>query len=300
MSHMPRYTPAPASTLNVGRSTVNIFTSDRGAGDALLDSFGSEWSKFHSFSTEELERVGSELFDLWPGEGHGRVGTLLDIGCGSGRWSCYLAPRAGHIDALDPSSAVLKAAEVHAGLANVRWARAKAEALPFEDGVFDMVLCIGVLHHLEDPGSALREVRRVLSPGGHLYFYVYYALEQRGVLYRSLFRASDLLRRAVHRLPGAAKRVVCEVIAATVYLPLVGLVKGWRAIGGRGWRRLPLAYYHDKAYHIMRNDALDRFGTSRERRYTREQIAAMLTEAGLEGIRFSDTPPYWHGVAFRP
>jgi hypothetical protein len=46
----------------------------------------------------------------------------------------------------------------------------------------------------------------------------------------------------------------------------------------------------------MRTDAYDRFCTRLEQRFTRRQIEEMLTEAGFEGIRFSDTVPYWCAV----
>ena len=290
-------TPEP-HWVHIGTQRVGSFSEGHTQPDReLVEGFGEEWVKFHSFSPEDLERIGAELFDMWPGGRQGRVEAMLDIGCGSGRWSRYLADRCAHIDALDPSDAVLKAAVVHQDIPHIRWSRARAEALPFPDRSFDMVLLVGVLHHLPDPLKALAEARRVLREGGHLYFYIYYAMEQRSAGYRALFRASDLLRRAVNRLPGPLERAVCEVLAAVVYLPLVSLARGAKALGVQAWRRLPLAYYHDKSYRIMRNDALDRFGTTRERRYTRAEVEDMLTSAGFHHIRCSEGPPYWHGIA---
>lgn len=277
-----------------------MFVPPQSSDTELLRSFGEEWSKFAVFSTEELDRIGSELFDLWPTSNGGRVGRSIDIGCGSGRWTRYLSARHDHMEAVDPSTAIAKAAEVHADLASVRWTQARAEDLPFPDHSFDMALCIGVLHHLLDPEVALREAQRVVKPGGSFYFYVYYALEQRGRLYKALFRSSDVLRRVVHRMPGRMKRVVCEVIAFMVYLPLVSLTRALKATGAGIWARMPLAYYHDKTYRIMRNDALDRFGTPREERFTKAQVLAMLHRAGFRHVRFSEGPPYWHGIAQRP
>jgi SAM-dependent methyltransferase len=294
------YAVAPLGELPAPGGAVKVFVPPGKSDAALVRSFGEEWVKFNAFTDEELDRVGGELFDLWPGGPAGRVEAMVDIGCGSGRWTRYLRNRAGHVDALDPSEAILKAATVHADLPHVRWTQARAEALPFADHTFDMALCIGVLHHLQEPVLALREAQRVVKPGGQLYFYMYYALEQRGRLYRSLFRVSDLVRRAVHRLPGRLKRTVCELIAIGVYLPLVSLARGMKAVGIRLWERMPLAYYHDKTYRIMRNDALDRFGTAREQRFTRTQIITLLHEAGFRNVRFSEGPPYWHGIAQRP
>ena len=48
-----------------------------------------------------------------------------------------------------------------------------------------------------------------------------------------------------------------------------------------------------------RTDALDRFGTRLEKRFTRAEVALMMQSAGLSEIRFSDAPPYWCAVGFR-
>jgi hypothetical protein len=50
---------------------------------------------------------------------------------------------------------------------------------------------------------------------------------------------------------------------------------------------------------MMRTDALDRFGTGLEQRFTRAQITAMMTAAGLSEIRFSDAVPYWCAVGIK-
>ena len=61
---------------------------------------------------------------------------------------------------------------------------------------------------------------------------------------------------------------------------------------------LPLAAYRDRSLYSMRTDALDRFGTKLEKRFTRDQIRAMMEGAGLESITFSDNP-YWCAVGYR-
>jgi len=64
----------------------------------------------------------------------------------------------------------------------------------------------------------------------------------------------------------------------------------------RGW---PLSYYRDKSFYTMRTDALDRFGTGLEQRFTRGQIEAMMRKSGLYYISFSDKPPFWCAVGYR-
>jgi hypothetical protein len=59
----------------------------------------------------------------------------------------------------------------------------------------------------------------------------------------------------------------------------------------------PLAYYRDKGFYVMRTDALDRFGTRLEQRFSRADIVAMLHAAGCVDPVFSTRPPYWVVVA---
>jgi hypothetical protein len=61
----------------------------------------------------------------------------------------------------------------------------------------------------------------------------------------------------------------------------------------------PLWFYRDKSFYMLRTDALDRFGTRLEQRFTRAEIESMMQAAGLERIAFSDAPPYWCAVGYR-
>ena len=127
--------------------------------------------------------------------------------------------------------------------------------------------------------------------------YIYYSLDNRSRMYRLLFRASDLLRRLISRLPRRPKFFVCEVIAVAAYGPFVVLSRLLKRAGGDAWKHVPLSYYADKPWKVCRNDALDRFGTPLEKRFSQEEIRRMLLAAGMREIRFSEHPPYWHVVA---
>jgi SAM-dependent methyltransferase len=301
MTPGPQHLHPPVGVKHVGEGEVHLFRiGECHRDEATIAAFGEEWGKFNVFDAREIELVGKEYFDIVPDDLLRPDTMALDMGCGSGRWTRYLSSRVGHVEAIDPSEAVFHAAERHGDLANVRWNQADVDNIPFADGTFDLVVCLGVLHHVPDTAGAVSKLVAKLKPGGHLLLYLYYALDGRGPLYRALFKASDGLRRMVCVMPGPIKRMVCDLIAYVVYLPLRTVVRAAKASDAGNWRRLPLSYYHDKSMLVLRNDALDRFGTPLEQRFTKARMEVMMRNAGLRGIIFSAQAPYWHAIGQRP
>ncbi|MFY9588956.1 MAG: methyltransferase domain-containing protein, partial [Actinomycetota bacterium] len=94
----------------------------------------------------------------------------LDLACGTGYAAIGLAAAglAEEVHASDLSIEMLRRCRdnTHSTGAEVRLALADAEKLPYVDGVFDLIVARGALHHVPSPLEALREVRRVLEPGG--------------------------------------------------------------------------------------------------------------------------------------
>ena len=273
-------------------------SSDANIDWATVDAFGEEWTRFPTFDEGELSVTGDQYFDIVGTEMLVTDSQVLDVGCGSGRWARYLAMRAGFIEAVDPSNAVFPAQVFLADLKNVRVTQAGVDELPFPDESFDFVFSLGVLHHIPDTKAAMRRCVEKLKPGGYFLVYLYYDLDNRSRLFQWLFECSTLVRRFISRLPRTAKHVACEVIAFSVYLPMVTVVRLLRRIPGLGGLaiRLPLAYYWDKSLRIIRNDALDRFGTPLEQRFSREEIRTMMLHCALDEILFSEQPPFWHAV----
>jgi ubiquinone/menaquinone biosynthesis C-methylase UbiE len=99
---------------------------------------------------------------------------VLDIGCGHGRSLGVLAARAreGHVAGVDPSALMTEiAVERNRKLVKARRvevAIAGADALPFADDSFDKALCVHVIYFWRDLDAALREIARVMKPGGRL------------------------------------------------------------------------------------------------------------------------------------
>jgi SAM-dependent methyltransferase len=99
-------------------------------------------------------------------------GRVLDAGCGGGGMPLSLAEHAAFVVGIDPVNRFGDAGVVLArerGLTNLSFARADGMALPFRNGVFDLVLSHAVIEHVADAELYLRECRRVLAPGGRCY-----------------------------------------------------------------------------------------------------------------------------------
>jgi hypothetical protein len=90
---------------------------------------------------------------------------------------------------------------------------------------------------------------------------------------------------------------VSQILAAIIYLPLARGAKIFERLGF-DVGKFPLSQYRDRSFYVMRNDALDRFGTRLEQRFTKEEITAMMQRAGLFDIAFSQTS-FWTAVGYK-
>jgi SAM-dependent methyltransferase len=253
-----------------------------------VEGFGQEWTVFQQNTLADSEK--SELFqkyfslvDFSP-----PPAKVLDFGCGSGRWSGIVAPLVGELVAADASAAALQIARENVRAANVRFVQATPDNLPFTDKSFDLIFSLGVLHHVPDTAGAIASLARKLRAGGTLLLYLYYRFDNRPMWFRALWRVTDVVRMGTSKLPFSLRRALAEVIALCVYWPLARLAKHLPV--PRSW---PLKFYARRSFYTMRTDALDRFGTVLEKRFTKAQIRDMLTAAGLANVVFSDSEPYW-------
>ncbi|HTH70338.1 MAG TPA: class I SAM-dependent methyltransferase [Candidatus Saccharimonadales bacterium] len=207
--------------------------------EALRANYEHIWSTTDMRESQEYYARCLALARPTPGD------RLLDVACGGG-YLLMEAERAGlRTSGIDIADAALARARTFAPKSDLR--RGDAEALPYADGSFEIVTCLGSLEHFLDPPKALEEMRRVLAPGGRAIVVVpnqWFAYDvargwlegvglshgQESERYFSIGQARDLI--------GAAFAIEHD----EGWNPPVGLADRTRPFTGR-WKRAALRVY---------------------------------------------------------
>ena len=263
-------------------------------------SFGDEWQRFNQqgMASGEAERLFGNYFSIFPWDELPPNAEGFDMGCGSGRWARFVAPRVGRLHCIDLSSALAVARQALARQPNVQFHQASVASSGLSPSSQDFGYSLGVLHHVPDTAAAIRSCAELLRPGAPLLLYLYYAFDNRPRWFRLLWRLSNVARLLIRRLPPRPKQLITDLIALAVYWPLARLAWLAERMGLRV-ASFPLSYYRSCSFYTMRTDARDRFGTPLEQRFSRAQISQMCIAAGLVDLRFSSRAPYWCVVGFK-
>jgi ubiquinone/menaquinone biosynthesis C-methylase UbiE len=260
-----------------------------------VEGFGEEWAAFtqEALDREEQQGLFEAYFSTFPFDDLPRAAEGFDLGCGSGRWALLVAPRVGRLHCIDPATKALDVARrTLAACPNVEFHEAGVDDIPLADASQDFGYSLGVLHHIPDTAAALAACVRRLKPGAPFLLYLYYAFDNRRPWFRRLWQVSEVGRAVISKLPFPARKAITTMIAASVYLPLSRLALVGERMG-RNVDTLPLSAYRHLSFYTLRTDALDRFGTRLEQRFTRAEIEGMMTASGLDQIVFRDAAPYW-------
>ncbi|PYT00016.1 MAG: SAM-dependent methyltransferase [Acidobacteria bacterium] len=265
----------------------------------VVAGFGDEWSRFDQSALDEseLREMFENYFNIFPWHELPKNSVGFDLGCGSGRWARLVAPRVGTLHLIDPSDALDVAKKNLKEETNCIFHRASVEIIPLDNGSCDFGYSLGVLHHVPDTEAGLRACVEKLKKGAPFLLYLYYRFDNKPPWFRAMWKASDAVRGVISRLPHSSRYVVSQVIAATVYLPLARTAKVLER-SGANIENFPLSQYRNNSFYTMRTDALDRFGTRLERRFTKAEMKEMMERSGLENITFNQTS-FWTAVGYK-
>lgn len=126
-------------------------------------------SQAQAYLTSQVHSAGADLVRLGEWLAEKKQASVLDLGCGAGHASFVAAEKVAQVTAYDLSEqmlAVVSEAARERGFGNIQVSQGMAEVLPFSDSCFDVVISRYSAHHWHDVGKAMREVKRVLKPGG--------------------------------------------------------------------------------------------------------------------------------------
>jgi SAM-dependent methyltransferase len=272
---------------------------DQNLDQQVIDSFGLEWTAFDYAESETEEALDSQFsayctpVDL--SQFNAQSSVAADFGAGSGRWASRLLPNFSLVYALEPSDGAIKVLKKKFSKeSRMKILQETIGANSIPAGSLDLGMSLGVLHHVPDTGLAINDVASKIKGGGVFLCYLYYKLENKPLYYRGLFWTSNSLRWVISRLPYVLRRLIAQVIAVAVYLPLARTSKLF-GNKGKDVSNLPLHHYANMPFVMLQNDALDRFGTRLEQRFSKKEITEMLGSAGfdLSTLKFSDVEPFW-------
>ncbi len=148
----------------------DVMTKQNSHTDTVERQFGDQ---ANAYLTSEVHAQGKDLQRLAMLLQPHSDAHLLDLGCGAGHASFAAAAAVKSVVSYDLSAQMLQVvsqAAADKGLTNIVVQQGLAESLPFDDHSFDIVISRYSAHHWHDVGQALREVKRVLRPGGRVIF----------------------------------------------------------------------------------------------------------------------------------
>jgi len=268
----------------------------------VIEDFGDEWTDFtyesKTIDQAELKKNFLQYFSIFPWNNIPNDAEGFDMGCGSGRWAQFVAPKVHSLNCIEPSKALDIAKVNLQKLDNISFYRETTDSCSLNDQSQDFGYCLGVLHHIPDTQQALSDCARLLKKGAPFLLYLYYNLDNKPIWYRYIWKLSDFVRNIISILPRPIKKASCFLIAALIYFPLSRLAL-FIELFGFNVSNFLLSDYRNKPFYQMRNDALDRFGTRLEQRFSRQKIEDMLLESGFQDISFSEEMPFWTSISYK-
>jgi len=275
------------------------YEKDQNLDREVIESFGHEWAAFDYGGSDADVALDAQFLaycapiDL--SHFNAKTSIAADFGAGSGRWTIRILPYFSLVYALEPSNGackVLKKKFSNDSRVTILQETVGSSSIPV--GSLDLAMSLGVLHHIPDTGLAIKDIAVKIKSGGVFLCYLYYKLDDKPLIYRGMFWASNLLRWVISRLPYTMRRMLARIIATVIYLPLGRIAKLLKD-SGREISNFPLHHYAEMPFIMLQNDALDRFGTRLEKRFSKQEITNMLKNSGfdLSTLVFSNNEPYW-------
>jgi SAM-dependent methyltransferase len=239
---------------------------------ATADAFAKSWNNLPRRSVYSPEQHADWMAPLTATDIEGK--SVLELGCGNGSMLFHTGNwRPSTLVGVDLGESVRSAEAIMAEGTFESWRIVKADLTEFCDGPFDVVYCIGVLHHLKEPERGLDAVLRNVKPGGAFHCWVY--AKEGNLVVRSLV---EPLRHIVSRWPWPlVKYGVATPLAVPFFLYAKTLSRLQHLPGASS---LPLSSYcrwiAQREFAFFRHVAFDQLVTPQTTFFDRQTIEGWL------------------------
>jgi 2-polyprenyl-3-methyl-5-hydroxy-6-metoxy-1,4-benzoquinol methylase len=241
--------------------------------DRYTRSFSIEWKRHAttqfdsvnkwSASEEKLERLFPFPLDQLEGK------LILDAGVGSGRLSEVLLKHGARVVGVDLSYAIETAHDnLTSKYSDCAFAQGDLLALPLKEAAFDIVMCVGVLHHTPDPKRAFMEIARRVRPGGLIAINMYAAYN------KAFVESTKFFRSIARKLPTEALWYASYAAIPLSYLYRIP----W--LGGVGRNVLPIG--QGPSWRWVHLDTFDWYSPHHVSFHTHGEVQEWFDEAGFE------------------
>jgi ubiquinone/menaquinone biosynthesis C-methylase UbiE/uncharacterized protein YbaR (Trm112 family) len=256
--------------------------------DNYADNFGFQWNRFRrtqldSHSGQTISRDRFLKSTGWTPESLAGQ-TVLDVGCGAGRFVEVALSCGATVVALDYSNAVEACRANFPPHASLHVVQGDVYALPFADACFDAIYCLGVLQHTPDPREAFLSLPRLLKSGGRLAVDIYEGGWRR-VAHTKYWLRPVTTRVPQQRLFHAVERSMPALLGLS---RAVGRIP---AVGRYARRLLPVANYEGmygldsrqlREWAVL--DTFDMLAPAYDRPQTPRALAQWTRQAGLDAV----------------
>jgi ubiquinone/menaquinone biosynthesis C-methylase UbiE len=267
----------------------------------VVEDFGREWETFNhkKLDVQGLQNAFDQYFNIFPFDKINSNSVGFDMGCGTGRWAQVIAPKVQKLNCIDPSELALSQAKINLNqFSNCEFECSSVSDSELPKNSQDFGYCLGVLHHIPNTLDGIKACAEKLKVGAPFLLYLYYRFDNKPIWFKWVWQCSDILRRFICKLPFPLKLFISQLIAIFVYYPLSRTALLLEKLSF-DILNFPLSDYRDKPFYFLRTDALDRFGTKLEKRFTKYEIKEMMLEAGFTKISFSRKTPFWVAVGIK-
>jgi 2-polyprenyl-3-methyl-5-hydroxy-6-metoxy-1,4-benzoquinol methylase len=248
------------------------------------ESFAYEWENIYKENDYEKNNF-LHFLSPYIKESSMQGKIMLDIGCGSGRFTKQAALCGAEISfGTDLGESVEVAYKLTENMENVCIVQADIYNMPFENK-FDIAYSIGVLHHLPKPQEGFSKLPKILKIGGEMLIWVYSRRNNKRALY-----FYEPLRNVLKKLPKPLLFKLCYIPGAIVHL-LNYSTHFCNFIGIKKLaKKMPFAYYANFPFNMKLNDAFDVLATPKSNYYYSEQIEKWFSDSNLKNIKSYEHP----------